>query len=259
MYSYNILQWLLFFYIYCFIGWCIESTIVSVSEKHFVNRGFLRSPVLPIYGSGAIVILFVTLPVRDNPVLVYIFGMIGTTVLEFFTGWLMEKLLKMKYWDYSKNKFNLKGYICLKSSLFWGVLSLFLIYVIHTPIEKLILGSSTVIVIVIDSVVSVIFVTDLAYSIRTALDVNKMLAAITQIKEDIADAKTELAQRIEGSEAAVQLNSRIEKMRADRDKATEKLGFFKRDFILAHPTARSNRFNEALEELRETLANRRKK
>lgn len=258
MYSYTIIQWLLFFYIYCFIGWCIESTIVSVSEKHFVNRGFLRSPLLPIYGSGAIVILFVTLPVRDYPVLVYIFGTIGTTALELVTGWLMEKLLKMKYWDYSDNKFNLKGYICLKSSLFWGVLSLFLIYVIHTPIESLILGSPTVVVITINSVISVIFVTDLAYSIRTALDVNKMLAAITHIKDEIADARAELAQRIEGSEAAVQLNARIEKLRTDRDKINERLNFFKKDFILAHPTARSKRFNDALEELRENLAKRRK-
>lgn len=258
MYSYTIIQWLLFFYIYCFIGWCIESTIVSVSERHFVNRGFLRSPLLPIYGSGAIVILFVTLPVRDYPVLVYIFGTIGTTALEFVTGWLMEKLLKMKYWDYSDNKFNLKGYICLKSSLFWGVLSLFLIYVIHTHIERLILGSSTVVVIVIDSVISVIFVTDLAYSIRAALDVNKMLAAITQIKAELADTRAELAQRIEGSEAAVQLNARIEKLRTDRDKINERLNFFKKDFILAHPTARSKRFNDALEELRENLAKIRK-
>ncbi|MGN0601094.1 MAG: EscU/YscU/HrcU family type III secretion system export apparatus switch protein [Oscillospiraceae bacterium] len=256
MYSYNILQWLIFFYIYCFIGWCIESAIVSVTSKKFVNRGFLRSPLLPIYGFGAIVILFVTLPVKDNPVLVYVFGMVGTTALEFITGWIMEKLLKMKYWDYSDRKFNVKGYICLKSSLFWGVLSLFLIYVIHNPIENMVLGSPTVVLVIVDTAVSVLFVSDLVYAIRTALDVNKILAAITQIKEEIAKTKEELAERFEETEAAAQLNAKIEKLRAERKRHAEKLGFFKKDYILAHPTARSQRFNEALEDLREYLAKR---
>ena len=66
MYTYNILQWLAFFFIYCFIGWCIESTIVSIERKKIVNRGFLKLPLLPIYGSGAIIILIVCLPVRDS-------------------------------------------------------------------------------------------------------------------------------------------------------------------------------------------------
>lgn len=111
MYSYSFIQWLLFFYIYCFVGWCIESTIVSVDSRKFVNRGFVRGPVLPIYGFGAIVILFVTIPVKESPVLVYVLGAIGTTILEYITGWLMERMFKMKYWDYSDCKFNLKGYI----------------------------------------------------------------------------------------------------------------------------------------------------
>lgn len=97
MYSYSLIQWILFFYIYCFLGWIIESTIVSVTRKKLVNRGFLIAPMLPLYGTGAILILFVSLPVKDNIFLVYFFGMIAATILEYFTGWLMETLLKMKY------------------------------------------------------------------------------------------------------------------------------------------------------------------
>lgn len=118
--SYSVLQWLLFFYIYCFIGWCFESAYVSLKKRRFVNRGFLKLPMLPIYGSGAIAILIVTIPVRDNLWLVWLFGMISATLLELVTGAVMELLFKVKYWDYSNQKFNYKGYICLSSSIAWG-------------------------------------------------------------------------------------------------------------------------------------------
>lgn len=212
--------------------------------------------MLPIYGFGAIVILFVTIPASEKPVLVYVFGALGTTLLEFTTGWAMEKLFKMKYWDYSDCRFNLKGYICLKSSLFWGVLSLFLVYILHTPIEKLILSISSLTLIIIDSFISIVFVTDLIYAVRTAIDVNKLLATITNIRAEITSVKKEISQRIEENESVVQLNERIEKLRLERNRRIEKLGFFKKNFILAHPTARSKRFNEALEELKQKLGNR---
>ncbi|MGN0622844.1 MAG: hypothetical protein ACI4JA_02700 [Oscillospiraceae bacterium] len=252
MYDYSFFQWLMFFYIYCFVGWCIESTIVSVEKKKFVNRGFLRSPMLPIYGFGAIVILLVSLPVRENPFLVYVCGMTGTTILEYFTGWLMEKLLKMKYWDYSDDKFNIKGYICLQSSLFWGFLSLLLTYVLHKPVESLVLGMPKTLLMIILSVITLIFISDLIYAVRTALDVNKLLAKLSEIRLQIELAKAELAQRREQSETA----AKLEELRADFARLTEKISFFKRDFILAHPTARSQKFNEALTELRERLSKR---
>ena len=74
MYSYTAVQWLFFFYFYCFFGWCFESTVVSVSKKKFVNRGFMRGPFLPLYGSGAIMMLVVSMPFQDNIFMVYIAG-----------------------------------------------------------------------------------------------------------------------------------------------------------------------------------------
>lgn len=241
------------FYIYCFVGWCIESAIVSFSQRKFVNRGFLRSPMLPIYGFGALIILLVCLPVRDVPILVFIFGAAGTTVLEYMTGWLMESLLKMKYWDYSGKRFNIKGYICLRSSLFWGLLSLLLMYVIHKPIEKAVVTMSGSLTLIITAVISALFISDLVYAVRTALDLNKLLAKITEIRSELAKAKEELELKLESSERASAAAARIEALRADKAKLTERIGFFKKDFILAHPTARSQKFNEALSELRERL------
>ena len=74
MYTYPWYHWLTFFYIYCFLGWIIESSFVSFQKRRLVNRGFLRLPLLPLYGTGAVMMLWVSLPVKDNLVMVYIAG-----------------------------------------------------------------------------------------------------------------------------------------------------------------------------------------
>ena len=116
MYQYTVVQWLFFFYFYCFFGWCFESTYVSLKSKRPVNRGFMRGPFLPLYGSGGIMMLLVSRPFQDNLVMVFIAGCVGATVLEYVTGVVMEALFKVRYWDYSNQKFNFQGHICLSSS-----------------------------------------------------------------------------------------------------------------------------------------------
>ena len=115
MYVYTPGQWALLFFFYCFCGWVWESCYVSAKQRQWVNRGFLHGPLLPIYGSGAIIILFVTLPVADNLWLVYVLGMLAATLLEYVVGAVMEQLFKVRYWDYTKQPCNLHGYICLTS------------------------------------------------------------------------------------------------------------------------------------------------
>lgn len=86
MYSYHFREWLSFFYFYCIFGWCFESAYVSLKNRHLTNRGFLKGPWLPLYGSGAILVLWLTLPFQETPALVYVVGAIGATVLEYVTG-----------------------------------------------------------------------------------------------------------------------------------------------------------------------------
>ena len=133
MYSYTMAQWLFFFYFYCFFGWCFESSYVSIKNRHPVNRGFMRGPFLPLYGSGAVMMLVVSMPFQHNLVLTYIAGCIGATVLEYVTGVVMEALFKVRYWDYSNQKFNFQGQICLSSTLAWGGLTILMTTVVHRP------------------------------------------------------------------------------------------------------------------------------
>ena len=134
-YSYSAPQWLLVFFLYCVLGWCFESTVVSVKQRHFVNRGFLRGPMLPIYGFGAVILLHVSLPLYDKPVALFLASMVAATVFEYIVGVIMEKLFKVKYWDYSTHRFQFQGRICLQSSLCWGFLGLILVRCIHRPVE----------------------------------------------------------------------------------------------------------------------------
>ena len=160
MYTYPWYHWITFFYLYCFFGWIFESTYVSLKERHFVNRGFLRLPMLPLYGTGAVMMLWVSLPVKDNLFLVYLFGVIAATILEYVTGYVMERLFKMKYWDYSNQRFNLHGYICLSSSIAWGFLTIFMTELIHRPIADFVLGLSPVAEFVFLVIVSILFAAD---------------------------------------------------------------------------------------------------
>ena len=200
MYQYTVLQWISFFIIYCLFGWIWETCYVSIKEKKFVNRGFMHGPWIPIYGSGAMIILLSTIPVKHNLWLLYIFGMLGATVLELFTGILMEKLFHVRYWDYTKCFCNFKGYICLKSSLFWGLLSVLLIKFIHNPIENLVLRIPGGIRQIITLILMAVFIYDFAISFKEAMDLRFMLE---QLAEHNAERKRLLKKRLDVVSAVV--------------------------------------------------------
>lgn len=215
MYEYSWYQWLTFFFIYCFFGWIFESTYVSLKKRQFVNRGFLRLPLLPLYGTGAVMMLWVSLPVKDNLFLVYVSGVVAATVLEYVTGWGMERLFKMKYWDYSNQRFNVKGYICLSSSIAWGFLTILLTEVIHRPIERYVLGLPLMVNLVCVIVVSLLFAADTAESVKAALDLAKVLDAMTNMRAELDDIQVQMA--LLKAETA-------QRMEEAREEASQKLG-----------------------------------
>ncbi len=189
MYTYHLYQWLTFFYLYCFFGWIFESAYVSLRQKRFVNRGFLRIPMLPLYGSGAVMMLWVSIPVQDNRFLTWLSGVIGATLLEYVTGYIMELLFKIRYWDYSDQKYNLHGYICLSSSIAWGFLTIFMTHLIHKPIERAVLTLPVMWDILFVSVTTVIFVYDLIVCTKEALAFGKSLEALQKIHGELDDIR----------------------------------------------------------------------
>ena len=193
MYEYSLPQWLLIFYIYCFCGWIFESIVVSVGQKRLVNRGFLRGPMLPIYGFGATIMLHVSLPLAGHPVQIYFAGLVVATAFEYVVGVLMESIFKVKYWDYSEHRFQFQGRICLQSSLAWGALSVLLVYVLHPPVEWLIREYGTVPLMFTVAVLSVYFLTDVVASVKTALDFAKLLEELDAMRENVEEMRAQFA------------------------------------------------------------------
>lgn len=287
MFVYTWYQWLLFFFIYCFIGWVIESTYVSVRSLHFVNRGFLRLPLLPLYGSGAILMLFLSIPVKGNLILVFLFGMAGASVLEYLTGYIMERLFKMKYWDYSNNPFNINGYVCLGTSIAWGFLTILLTEVVHRPLEWIVLQLSEVTCILLVAGIGILFIYDTIQSTKAALDLGKVLESLTKIRAELEEVqvqmallKAETAQKVSElrsetmqkaanvkEETMVKLTSlktettnairestlaeRFQALTEKREKLYGRLTFYRKGLLRRNPSASSRLFGEALRELKE--------
>lgn len=185
MIHYKTVQWLFFFYTYCFLGWCFESAWVSFKSRKLVNRGFMRGPFLPLYGSGAIMMLVVSMPFQDNVLLTYFAGVIGATVLEYVTGVTMEALFKVRYWDYSNLPFNFQGHICLTSSIAWGFLTILMTRVIHRPIEQFVLAIPGRALSYVTALLTIYIVIDFTLSFKAALDLRDILVKMQRVKEEM--------------------------------------------------------------------------
>ena len=183
--QYSAIQWLFFFYFYCFFGWIFESTFVTIKSRKFVNRGFMRGPFLPIYGSGAIMMLVVSMPFQDNLILTYLVGCVGATALEFVTGVAMESLFKVRYWDYSNQKINYKGHICLSSTLAWGFLTIFMTGFLHKGVEKLIFAIPYGFLTCVTAVVTVYLIMDFTLSFKAALDLRDVLMGLDKARAEL--------------------------------------------------------------------------
>lgn len=235
MYQYTTSQWVLFFFWYCFVGWIWESCYVSVKQSitkkrwKWVNRGFMNGPILPIYGSAAIVILIATIPVKDSISHIFVFGALAASSLELVTGSVMEKLFHVKYWDYSNMPLNFHGHICFFVSLFWGTLSVLMVKVIHIPVESVVLRWPTLVCEILSLVILAVFVFDFSVSLREALDMRELLEKVTECKTTI--------HRLENRLDALVAFTPI----PDIDELREKTGTAKEKVVFKLETLRENR------------------
>ena len=156
------LLWL--FLIYSFFGWVIEAMVGSIKNRRFTNRGFSTGPFCPVYGIAAVIMQITLSDLTDDPVFLLIGCGIEATVTEWYTGKILERLNRHKWWDYSHKKWNFDGYICLQYTLLWALLGaatvrygntffLFLYEFIPEPVPAVIVWILAAFL-VIDSVVS---------------------------------------------------------------------------------------------------------
>ena len=185
MFNYGMEEWIAFFAVYCFIGWMFESVYVSIEYRKPVNRGFLYGPVLPIYGFGAIIILLVSLPFNESVLLTFFSGMLGATAIEYVTGYTIEKVFGVRYWDYTYEPLNLNGYICLGCSLMWGLFSVVLTEYLHKNVVSMINHLNDKVLVMLDICFIFFLVIDIYASVKAAFDIKEMLREYVENNEYI--------------------------------------------------------------------------
>lgn len=176
----------LYFLIYSFLGWLMETTVFSIEEKRFVNRGFLNGPLCPIYGTGMFLILNFLTPFKNNIVLLFIFGGIFATIVEYIVGYLLEKLFYTRWWDYSEKKFNIKGYICLENSFIWSILSVIMIKYIHPYIENIVESTNSTLLKTISITTLILIILDSVLTLNTLINFREKIRNLKDIREDIS-------------------------------------------------------------------------
>lgn len=167
-YSYCIL-----FFIYSFLGWIMEVTLTLITDKKFVNRGFLLGPCCTIYGCGCILLNLLLHNYTNNILVLFILTMFTCSSLEYITSFLMEKIFKLRWWDYSQMKFNINGRICLETMTPFSILGVlaikyatpFFITNINKLSEKTILIISIILItlFIIDVIISLTIVFKLKF------------------------------------------------------------------------------------------------
>ena len=213
-------QWLFFFFIYCFFGWIWESSFVSIRTKKLTNRGFMRGPFIPIYGSGCVLMLAV-----------------GAPVMEFITGDMMLRIFRVRYWDYTGRFLNIKGHVCLAASILWGFFTLLMNYVGKIPIEKRVMMIPSEWLHIIVLILLIYFVADFSLSFKTALDLRDVIIAMERFKDEMErmekrmdvmiafadDAKNQAVEAVRKEQAKLRLEERMDEMENRLEFAKDKL------------------------------------
>lgn len=268
---------LAFFMFYAVGGWCIEVIYKTTCTGKFVNRGFLNGPLCPIYGVGVTIVILCLTPLSDNLLLLYAGSVLLTSALEFITGFVMEKIFHQKWWDYSKEHFNLMGYICLRFSLLWGIACVFVMKIIQ-PLVLLVFSKTpellkTIVFIcfyslmLADLIITVAALARVQMRLRLANDLDRFLNNVAEAfgtrlsnstikgmkelqekKEQLGELKDKAEAHIEDIRERAELHIEEFKERTESQRADRKAEY---DALLREHKARERAQRERLSELEE--------
>ena len=273
---------------YSLLGWIGEMVYCSLGQRKLCEkRGFLNGPLCPIYGHGALVVLLCLNGGCKNAFLTFFLGAILTSIVEYITSFIMEKLFHMRWWDYSRYRFHINGRVCLLNSTLFGIASVFLCHVANPPIENrlerlIVSGVGLPLV----CILLVIYLIDITVSVRSAIQISARLAKLHAIQSELAEKlnalKAEQQQALEAerqrlaqrkSELIHAAHTKLEplagrtgefaaRLESTKAEARQKLhalynrpDIFERRLLHSFPTMRSTRHPEALRKWREYIEN----
>ncbi len=185
-----------YFFIYAFLGWCIEVVYTAGTTGRFVNRGFLNGPLCPVYGIGFILVISILEPVKNNMIYMFLGAMLLASLLELITGYILERIFKQKWWDYSDKPFNLGGYICLLFSIRWGLACLIMVDRVHPHVAFGVSTIPTSLGKIILTLLLLIFLVDFLATIQTVMKLNHKLKIMDEAALKISYASESLGENL---------------------------------------------------------------
>ncbi len=234
---------------YSTLGWCGEMLYCSVPKGRLCEkRGFLNGFLCPIYGHGALLVLYCLHGGFRNPLLTFFFGAILTSVLEYFTSWIMEKLFHMRWWDYSHYKLQINGRVCLLNSTCFGLACVLLCHLVQPWLWAHITALGYAVSVPLASFIFGIYLMDTVLSVRSAFQLSaqmgKLRALQTELKDFLAEKREESLER--GAERRAEVRERARSLRDGAD-------IFERRLLHSHPQLRAAR-DELIAGIRSRLA-----
>lgn len=191
----EVLWW---FVLYAFFGWCVEVVYATVTRGIFINRGFLSGPYCPIYGFGALLVLWVTRPFAGNLLALFIVAMALTSILELLAGWLMKIIFNQRWWDYRDRPFNIGGYICLEFSIIWGLACVFVVMIIQPLIVEIMPKLLTQLGLALLLVFLIGMAADLIATITQMLKLKRQLLLVDEIDQRMRQISDGLGEKLSG-------------------------------------------------------------
>ena len=260
-------RYILYFFLYSFLGWLCESIYCSVGNKKVINRGFLNGPICPIYGFGAMLVIFLIEGFKDNIFILFLFGMLITSILEYISGYILETLFNTKWWDYSKRKFNIKGRVCLKNAIYFGIMSVVLMKIIHPFIIDIVDDFSPKATIIISVIAILTTSLDMLITLMTMNKLSLKLQWLDEIIEDLSKINIKLEKfdeeeikkaiaEIRNREGHIQIKFR-EIYRKIEDVRNQSV--LQRRLMRAFPNMQSNRRRDQLNYYRQLAVQKKKK
>lgn len=222
----SFLYYFLIFFIYSVLGWLMESIYVSILQKKIVNRGFLIGPYCPIYGYGSLIIILYLEQYKSNILTVFILGVAICSILEYITSYLMEKIFKARWWDYSDRKFNLNGRVCGENAILFGLGGVLIIYIIHPFVKVLLNNINNLLLTILTITFLIIYIADTITSFNIVNKLKKNLSNMDIRKDSTQELKNLVSEVINNN-----INSR-----------KVKLNIFQKRIINAFPNFEINKF-----------------
>lgn len=210
------------FVIYSCIGWTMETVRGWIITKKFVNRGFLIGPYCPIYGLSCVSMMLMLDRYKYDILIVFVFAAVICSIIEYLTSWLMEKIYKTRWWDYSNIKFNINGRICLQNAVIFGLLALVILYIVNPvimslieliPIVTLQIVSFVLFIIIFSDFVTTLFVMKFIKKISFEAKKDNTEEVTKKVKELLVNSSNVLVRRL--SEAFPNLKSTLKSRREE--------------------------------------------